>query len=60
MYTLLKLGDRANAQLPEYYVESEAALSEIKNAPAGSTVLILTEAGLTVKMRHSSGKWVEI
>jgi hypothetical protein len=43
----------------EYYVESEAEVAEIE-APVGSTVMILTEDGLKVKMLHSSGKWIDI
>jgi hypothetical protein len=44
----------------QFYVESEEEVNNIKNAPIGSTVLILTENGLKVKMLHSSGNWIEI
>ena len=59
MYQLLKVGTYANIPVCEYYVESEEEVKEIKNAPLGSTVLILTKDGLKVKMLHSSG-WIDI
>lgn len=46
--------------MKQFYVESEEEVNDIKNAPVGSTVLILTENGLKVKMLHSSGSWIEI
>ena len=60
MYLLLEIGDHTNTPTNSYYVESEEAIKEIKNAPIGSTVMILTETGLKVKMLHSSGNWIEI
>ena len=60
MFHLLKEGSQTNIPVEEWYVESEAEIEEIKNAPVGSTVMILTENGLKVKMLHSSGKWINI
>ena len=60
MYRLLKNGGVVNTPVKEYYVESEEELAEIKDAPVGSIVQILTEQGLAVKMLHSSGKWIEV
>ena len=60
MYRLLEVGGDTNTPTNQYYVESENDINEIQNAPVGSTVLILTEDGLTVKMLHSSGKWIAI
>ena len=60
MYYLLEIGDHTNTPTNQYYAESEAEIAEIKDAPVGSTVLILTESGLSVKMLHSSGKWINI
>lgn len=60
MYRLLNDGGVVNTPVKEYYVESEEELAEIKDAPVGSVVQILTEQGLTIKMLHSSGKWIEI
>ena len=60
MIKLLKEGSQTNAQTEQWYVESEAEIEKIKKAPAGSTVMILTENGLKVKMLHSSGKWIDI
>ena len=60
MYRLLKIGEYDNIATNQYYVESESEIAEIKDAPVGSTVLILTDSGLSVKMLHSSGKWIEI
>lgn len=60
MYLLLQEGNTYNIPIKQYYVESEAEVEEIKNAPIGSTVMILSESGLKVKMLHSSGKWIDI
>lgn len=60
MLQLLQIGNQPNTPTKQFYVESEEEIENIKNAPTGSTVLILTEDGLKVKMLHSSGKWIEI
>lgn len=60
MLKLLEIGDYDNAPVHRYYAESEEDLALIANAPVSSTVIILTEEGLKVKMLHSSGKWIEI
>ena len=60
MYHLLQVGNTPNSPVHQYYAESEEEVLNIKNAPVGSTVQILTEEGLTIKMLHSSGKWIEI
>lgn len=60
MIKLLYVGDSANSLVKQYYVESEEELSQITDAPVGSTVLILTDKGLVVKMLHSSGQWIDI
>lgn len=60
MFQLLQYGNKPNVSVKQYYVESEEEIENIKRAPVGSTVLILTEGGLKVKMLHSSGKWIEI
>lgn len=60
MIKLLQEGSRTNVPVEQWYVESEAEIEKIKNAPVGSTVMILNESGLKVKMLHSSGKWIDI
>lgn len=60
MFQLLQIGNQPNTPVKQFYVESEEEIENIKNAPVGSTVLILTEKGLKVKMLHSSGEWIEI
>ena len=60
MLQLLNIGNQSNIPVKQFYVESEEEINNIKNAPIGSTVLILTENGLQVKMLHSSGNWIEI
>lgn len=60
MISLLQIGNSSNTPVRQYYVESEEELAEIKDAPVGSVVMILTLDGLIVKMLHSSGEWVEI
>lgn len=60
MYQLLQTGNSFNIPTKQYYVESEEEIALIENAPVGSTVLILTTSGLTVKMLHSSGEWITI
>ena len=61
MTFLLQIGDTMNTPVKQYYVESEEELAAIKDAPVGSTAMILTrENGLTIKMLHSSGEWVKI
>lgn len=61
MYILLKTGETTEVPVKEYYVESEAEVAEIpENAPTGSVVQILTESGLTVKMKNSKGQWIAI
>ena len=61
MYILLKTGETAEVPVKEYYVESEAEIAEIpENAPTGSRVLVLTDSGLSVKMKNSKGQWVAI
>ena len=58
---LLKTGNTVNVPTQEFYVESEAEIVDIPvSAPTGSTVMILTESGLTVKMKNSEGKWIQI
>jgi hypothetical protein len=58
---LLKTGNTPEVPVKEYYVESESEIADIPaDAPAGSTVLILTESGLTVKMKNSKGNWIQI
>lgn len=59
MPKLIKIGDNDNINTQTWYCESEEELKEIKNAPVGSSVMILTENGLTIKMLRSTG-WVEI
>lgn len=59
MPKLIKIGDSDNINTQTWYCESEEELKEIKNAPVGSSVMILTESGLTIKMLRSTG-WVEI
>lgn len=59
MPKLIKIGDNDNINTQTWYCESEEELKEIKNAPVGSSVMILTEEGLTIKMLRSTG-WVEI
>lgn len=59
MPKLIKIGDNDNINTQTWYCESEEELKEIKNAPVGSSVMILTEKGLTIKMLRSTG-WVEI
>jgi hypothetical protein len=54
MFLLLKTGETTEVPVKEYYVESEAEIADIPDsAPIGSRVLILTEGGLTVKMKNS-------
>ena len=61
MLQLLYASNSPNINIKQYYIESESELQEIKNAPVGSTVLILDEnSGLKIKMLHSSGKWIDI
>lgn len=60
MLQLLQIGDEFNVPVKQYYAESEEEVAQIQGAAAGSIVMILTEDGLTVKMLHSSGKWIEI
>lgn len=61
MLKLLKINNVANIPVPEYYCESEEEIEQIpEEVPVSSTVLILTEEGLKVKMKHSSGRWIEI
>lgn len=60
MIQLLQEGSQTNVPTEQWYVESEAEIEKIKNIPIGSTVMILTEDGLKVKMLHSSGKWINI
>lgn len=60
MVQLLRVGNQPNIPVKEYYVENEQEIEQINEATVGSTVLILTENGLQVKMLHSSGKWIDI
>ena len=60
MVQLLQEGSQTNVPTEQWYVESEAEIEKIKNAPTGSTVMILTEKGLKIKMLHSSGKWIDV
>lgn len=61
MLQLLQVGDYDNVAIREYYAESEEEVAQITGAPVGSRVLILdAEKGLTVKMLHSNGQWVEV
>ncbi len=45
----------------EWIVESDAELDEIPDsAPFGSIALVLTDNGLTVKMKNSQGEWKDV
>lgn len=58
---LLKIGNAINIPTKEYYIESLEELKNLpKDAPVASTVLILTENGLVIKMKNSQGVWVDI
>lgn len=44
-----------------WYCESVSELANIpENVPAGSIAEILTNDGLTLKMKNSSGTWIDI
>lgn len=61
MLQLLQIGNQPNSPIKQFYVESEEEIKDIKRAPVGSVVLILSkEEGLKIKMLHSSGEWIEI
>ena len=61
MFQLLQIGNQPNIPVKQYYVESKEEIKNIKDAPVGSVVLMLTkEEGLKIKMLHSSGEWIEI
>lgn len=60
MIKLLSIGGIANSITKQYYVESIEELNEITDAPVGSTALVLTKDGLSTKMLHSSGEWIDI
>lgn len=61
MFQLLQIGNQPNIPVKQYYVESEEEIKEIKDAPVGSIVLLLTKnEGLKIKMLHSSGEWIDI
>lgn len=59
MPKLISVGKENNIPVQEWYCESEEELKEIKNAPVGSSVMILTEEGLKIKMLRSTG-WVDV
>lgn len=60
MLQLLQVGNNYNVPVKQYYAESEEEVAQIQGAPVGSSVMILTEQGLVVKMLHSSGEWIEV
>ena len=61
MKILLSPHESTQPYKEEWLVESEAELAEIpESAPFGSTALILTNDGLTVKMKNSSGDWITV
>lgn len=62
MVQCLKIGDVKNIPVQEWYVESEGEVETIPSfIPVGSIVQILTpDAGLVIKMKNSSGQWIEI
>ena len=44
-----------------WYCESVAEIANIpESAPAGSIAQVLTNSGLSVKMKNSSGNWIDI
>lgn len=57
MYKLIKIGNQANVQAREYFVDSE---SDIPNLPAddpfGSMLLVINTG--EVKVKNSAGAWV--
>lgn len=58
---LLRIGNDSNIPTREYYIESLEELENLpKDAPIASTVLILTENGLAIKMKNSQGVWIDI
>jgi hypothetical protein len=59
MPKLIKVGNVDNIYTQTWYCESEEEVAEIVDAPLGSTVMILTESELKIKMLRSTG-WVEL
>jgi hypothetical protein len=60
MYYKLRTGNTLNIPVADYYAESEEEMNKFENVAPGSVCMILTEQGLTLKMYHSSGKWIAI
>ena len=61
MLQLLNIGDEPNINIREYYLEDESELKQIVGAPTGSIALILSKYnGLSIRMLHSTGEWMEI
>lgn len=55
---LLQQGNIPNTPYETYLCDSENEVSSIPNsAPTGSFALILTEDGLVVKIKDSTGTW---
>lgn len=58
---LLQKGNSSNIPSEVWLVDSAQEVSQIPNsAPSGSIVLILTNAGLQVKMKNNNGDWKEL
>lgn len=57
---LLSTGDSANVPKGEFLLDSEEELKDIPECSPGSTAIILTSDGMTVKMKNSKGEWIDI
>lgn len=54
-------GNQFNIPVQTWYTDNEQDINEIpESAPAFSTVVILEDSGLRIKMKNTTGEWVEI
>lgn len=54
-------GNQFNIPVQTWYTDNEQDINKIpESAPAFSTVVILEESGLRIKIKNTSGKWIEV
>lgn len=58
--TLLSIGNSENTSRKQFLLDNEEELQDVPDCSPGSTVIILTDSGMIVKMKNSKGEWMNL
>lgn len=58
---LIQKGNTPNSPTEAWVCDTEQEVNEIpSNTPTGSIVIILSDSGITVKMKNNAGDWIAL